>query len=94
MSEKKKTTLSDVLVPLAILWAILHYFAAGYLAPMSYQECRDKNIAFNQKFCSCAKSKLRLSPYFESFIFASITDNPKIARQISQGVYSIKRACK
>ena len=94
MSEKKKTTLSDVLIPFAMLWALLHYFAAGYMAPLSFQECRDKNIAYNQAFCGCAKSKLRLSPYFESFVFVAITENEKIAQQVAQGVYNIKRACK
>jgi hypothetical protein len=94
MSKNKKNTITDVLFSLLILWAILHYFASGYMAPLSYQECRDKNIANNQVFCDCAKTKLRLSPYFESFIIGAATDNDKISRKIAQGVYNIKRVCK
>ena len=92
--SKKQQTLSDYLIPALILLAILHYFAAGLLAPMSYKECRSSQADYNTSFSSCAKSKLRASPYLEFAIYSALTENKNIAWQIAQGVNNIKQTCK
>ena len=94
MSDPKvKASAFEKLIMISLICFGLHWFVSGWWANLIFKECRTDGFK-NELICDCKKSAFRKSPYFEFFIYAALTENKQMSRDIAKGMYNAMYHCR